>query len=66
MRKRGWSIGRIMADIAILAVGMTTLLAFRASKDMEYASVGVLGMLLALVLTLVTDRAFFGRKNRAF
>jgi hypothetical protein len=66
MRKRGWSIGRIMADIAFLAVGMTTMLAFRASKDMQDTGVGVLGVFLALILTLVTDRAFFGRKHRAF
>jgi hypothetical protein len=66
MLKHGWSIGRIMANIAILAVGMSTLLAVRASQDMQYTSVGVLGMLLALILTAVTDRALFGRRHRAF
>jgi hypothetical protein len=66
MRQPGWSISRIMADIAFLAVGMTTLLALRSSTDMQDAGLGVLGMFLALILTLVTDRAFFGRKHRAF
>ena len=55
-----------MTDIAILAVGMTAMLALRTSGDMQDVGVGVLGMFLALILTLVTDRAFFGRKHRAF
>lgn len=35
MHKRGWPMSRIMADIAILAVGMTAMLALRTSEDMQ-------------------------------
>jgi hypothetical protein len=33
---------------------------------MQCTSVGVLGMLLALILTVVTDLALFDRRHRAF
>ena len=33
---------------------------------MQCTCVGVLGMLLAPILTVVTDRALFGRSHRAF
>jgi hypothetical protein len=64
MPKPAWSIARIMADIAILAVGLTALPAL-CSRPND-SGVGVLGTVLALILTLVTDRALFGRRHRAF
>jgi hypothetical protein len=64
MPKPAWSIARIMADIAILAVGLTALPAL-CSRPND-SGVGVLGTVLALILTLVTDRALFGRRHWAF
>jgi MFS family permease len=64
MLKPTWSVARIMADIAILAVGLTALPALCSWRN--DVGVGVLEMFLALILTLVTDRALFGRRHRAF
>jgi hypothetical protein len=64
MPKPAWSIARIMADIAILAVGLTALPALCSRRN--DSGVGVLGLVLALILALVTDRALFGRRHRAF
>jgi MFS family permease len=66
MRKRSWSVARMMVDIAILAVGLTSFLALRSRQDGDNSGVGVLGFVLALVLTVVTDRALFGRRHRSF
>jgi hypothetical protein len=51
MRQRGWSISLIMADIASLALGMTTILAFRVSEGVQDTGAGVLGMFPAFILT---------------
>lgn len=64
MPKPTWSVARIMADIAILAVGLTALPALCSRRN--DSGVGMLVMVLALILTLVTDRALFGRRHRAF
>jgi hypothetical protein len=64
MPKPAWSIARIMADIAVLAVGLTALPAL-CSRPND-SGVGVLGTVLALILTLVTDRALFGGRHWAF
>jgi hypothetical protein len=66
MRKQGWSIGRIMTNVAILAAGMSALLAARARGDSQYGEVGVLAIILAMILTIVTDRAFYSRRHRTF
>jgi hypothetical protein len=66
MQKHTWSVARMMADIAILAVGLTSFLALRSRQDMNDRGVRVLGLVLALVLTVVSDRALFGRRHRSF
>ena len=59
MPKPTWSVARIMAQIAILAVGLTALLAVRTPQHMGDAGVGVLGLVLALILTsLMTGSSF--------
>ena len=55
---------RIMADIAILAVGMTALPALCSRRN--DSGVGILATVLALILTAATDRALFGKRHRAF
>ncbi len=64
MPRPAWSVARIMADIAILAVGMTALPALCLRRN--DSGVGVLATVMALILTVVTDRALFGRRHRAF
>ena len=55
-----------MVATAVLAIGTTSLLAFRSPRDMQETGVGVLALVLALILTLATDRASFGERHRAF
>jgi hypothetical protein len=66
MAKPTWSIARIMADIAVLAAGLATLSALRSRRNMNDLGAGILDMVLALILTIVTDRALFGRRHRPF
>jgi hypothetical protein len=66
MVKHQWSVARIMVDIALLAVGITALLAFRSGPGIDDPGVGVLGMNLALILTVAADRALFAQRHRAF
>jgi hypothetical protein len=63
VRKHTLSVARLMADIAILAVGLSAFAALGSRRD---SGARVLGMVFALVLTVVTDRAFFGRRHRPF
>jgi hypothetical protein len=64
MRKRGWSVGRLMVAIAFLAVGLAALSAVDPRRN-DWG-IGALDMVLALILAAVTDRALFGRSYRAF
>ncbi len=66
MRRRTWTIARLMADVAIFSVGLAALhalLPFRVGDD---PGVGVLTLPLALILTTGADRAVFGGRSRAF
>jgi hypothetical protein len=56
----------MMTDIALLAVGITALLALRSRPGIDDPGVGVLGMFLALILTVAADRALFGQRHRTF
>jgi hypothetical protein len=64
MPRPTWSVARIMADIAILAVGMTALPALCSRRN--DSGVGILATVLALILTVATDRALFGKGHRGF
>jgi hypothetical protein len=66
MLERPWSIARLMAATALLALGLTALLALRTPRMRDDPGVGVLALVLALVLTAAADRAMFGRGRRAF
>src|ERR1700678_3855404 len=66
LRNRRWSVSRITAAVAILAVGLTALLSLRSRQDMDDPGVVVLAMFLAFILTVATYRALFGQRHRAF
>src|SRR4051812_11404636 len=66
MRKRPWSVARLMSAIAILAIGLTVLLALRTRQEMDDPGVGILALALALILAAAADRALFGPRGRAF
>jgi hypothetical protein len=64
MQKPILSVARLMADIAMVAVGLTAFRAVCSRRDDP--GVGVLCMVLAVVTTVATDRALFGRRHRPF
>jgi hypothetical protein len=66
MSRRPWSIARLMAAIATLAVGLSVLQALRPRQDMTDPGLDALNLVLSLALTAATDRALFGRRHRAF
>ena len=65
MRKR-LSVSRLMVGIALLAVGLATLLPLRPRPLFDDPGVTALAATLALVLTAGAGRALFGRRHRAF
>ena len=66
MRKLAWSVARMMADIASPGRRPHVIPGSPLAREMDDPGVGVLGWVLALVLTFVTDRALFGRRHRSF
>jgi hypothetical protein len=66
MRRRSWSIARLMTAIATLAVGLSVLQALSTRQGRTDPGLAALIFLLTLVLTAAADRALFGRRNRAF
>jgi hypothetical protein len=63
---RPWSIARLMAAIATLAVGLSVFQVLRPRQGMTGPGLVTLSLVLTLVLTAAADRAFFGRRHRAF
>jgi hypothetical protein len=66
MRRRRWSIARLMAAIATLAVSLSVLQVLRPRRGMTGPGLITLILVLTLVLTAAADRALFGRRYRAF
>jgi hypothetical protein len=61
-----WSVGRLMAAVAILAVGLTALLAVCVPQERGDPGMGVLALVVSVLLTVAADRAIFGRRRKGF